>query len=496
YAHQLRFTFRLAFRRSSSSLYYCDQNTIGNGSLLGSGDSWRADRDETCEFCSGQTIADTGFRCTDYSSSEDWSVGENNFTHTFSADTTWIVSYTDCCWTSLQSSMGYQDGPFRISTKVTLTQRLDNGRINSSPVSRSPAIIRWSEGCSRSLRIPVEDGDGDVVKCRYANDFESLIYDSFPHGILDEKTCLLSYNGNNGTAGTYVVALTLEDFPAGTTNFDGVTPFSSVGLQFLVIISSYSGSCSNVSVFSPLTPNDGECTEVQIGSMYRAVIEVTLVDVSKRIVEIVTASPPGMHLTPLSERSGVHYRNVTWYPNQNQVGQQSFCFKAVDSSGMGTEWRCVTILVGISNTPRVILGSQTTQSPPNNSEPGYVWWSIQFDRAIKKPRTSSYIRLVLLPSGHTVHKVDALSQFVIINSDLTTLQFAMPYAALSMNSSYAILMDRGAVVGQGCSYGGPPTPGITNTSDWQFTAGFCPVGYTLAPPDFSNCVGTYILVSF
>ena len=115
---------------------------------------------------------------------------------------------------------------------------------------------------------------------------------------------------------------------------------------------------------------------------------------------------------------------------------------------------------------------------------------------IRKPRTSSFIRLVLLPSGHTVHKVDTLSQFAIINSDLTTLWFAMPYAALSMNGSYAILMDRGAVVGQGCSYDGPPTPGITNTSDWHFTAGFCPVGYTLAPPDFSNCVGTYILVSF
>ena len=114
------------------------------------------------------------------------------------------------------------------------------------------------------------------------------------------------------------------------------------------------------------------------------------------------------------------------------------------------------------------------------------WLKIQ----IKKPRTSSYIRLVLLPSGHTVHKVDTISQFAIINSsDLTTLQFAMPYAALSMNGSYAILMDRGAVVGQGCSYDGPPTPGITNTSDWQFTAGVCPTGNALAPPDFTNCIG-------
>ena len=97
-----------------------------------------------------------------------------------------------------------------------------------------------------------------------------------------QKTCLLTYNGNNGTAGTYAVALTLEDFPAETTDFVSVSPFSAVGLQFLVIISSHSGSCNNVPVFTPLTPNDGECTEVQIGSLYRAVIEVTLADFSKR----------------------------------------------------------------------------------------------------------------------------------------------------------------------------------------------------------------------
>ena len=124
-----------------------------------------------------------------------------------------------------------------------------------------------------------------------------------------------------------------------------------------------------------------------------------------------------------------------------------------------------------------------------------ISFNFSFLTQIKKPRSSSFIRLVLLPSEHTVHKVDTLSQFAIINSDLTTLWFAMPYAALSMNGSYAILMDRGAVVGQGCSYDGPPTPGITNTSDWQFTAGVCPVGYTLAPPDFSNCVGNFFLIT-
>ena len=100
--------------------------------------------------------------------------------------------------------------------------------------------------------------------------------------VFKQKTCLLTFNGNNGTTGTYGVALMLEDFPAGTTNFVGVTPFSAVGLQFLVIISSHSGSCNNVPVFTPSTPNDGECTEVQTGSLYRVVIEATLADYSKR----------------------------------------------------------------------------------------------------------------------------------------------------------------------------------------------------------------------
>ena len=75
-------------------------------------------------------------------------------------------------------------------------------------------------------------------------------------------------------------------------------------------------------------------------------------------------------------------------------------------------------------------------------------------------------------------------------SDHTTLQFAMPHAALSMTGSYAILVDRGAVVGQGCSNDGPPTPGIASTSDWNFIVnGVCPEGYYLSPPGFTNCVG-------
>ena len=102
-------------------------------------------------------------------------------------------SYSSCCWISLSR---YGNGAWFISTTVNLTRRSDNGRINSSPVSRSPAIVRWSEGCpSQSLRIPVEDADGDVVKCRYANYSESYFNnDSFPYGTFDEVISHLCVN--------------------------------------------------------------------------------------------------------------------------------------------------------------------------------------------------------------------------------------------------------------------------------------------------------------
>ena len=97
-----------------------------------------------------------------------------------------------------------------------------------------------------------------------------------------QKNCILTYRGGLGASGTYVVTLTLEDFPTGTTNFNNIRPFSAVPLQFLVIIGAGSGSCQDTPVFTASTPQNGECSEIQIGSVYKAVIEVRLPNVSKQ----------------------------------------------------------------------------------------------------------------------------------------------------------------------------------------------------------------------
>ena len=91
-----------------------------------------------------------------------------------------------------------------------------------------------------------------------------------------------------------------------------------------------------------------------------------------------------------------------------------------------------------------------------------------------------------------MYKVDTLSEYVIIGGNDDVLYFGMPKAVVSMSGSYAITIDQGAVVGSGCSFDGPPTPGIESVSGWQFVAnGVCPFGYYLSPPSFTSCVGMY-----
>ena len=112
FSFQVYFNFRLAYRRSSD---FCDQTTINQGTLLSAG-SWTAQcTNPTNPHCSSSvTVGSADYRCTDYSTSEDWTMGENNFTYTFSsASDIWTVRYVLLCGDNLYHSVTIFQ-PFRI----------------------------------------------------------------------------------------------------------------------------------------------------------------------------------------------------------------------------------------------------------------------------------------------------------------------------------------------------------------------------------------------
>lgn len=93
---QVHFNFRLAFQRSS---HHCDQNTISQGTLLGGG-SWTAQGMNASNPQSSSliTVGSAAYFCTDFSTIEDWTMGENNFTYTFpSTSEEWSVRYVPLC---------------------------------------------------------------------------------------------------------------------------------------------------------------------------------------------------------------------------------------------------------------------------------------------------------------------------------------------------------------------------------------------------------------
>ena len=87
---------------------------------------------------------------------------------------------------------------------------------------------------------------------------------------------------SNAALGWHAVAITLEDFPASTTNFQTATPFSHVSLQFLVHVASSSGPCNRAPLLIGQSPNDGSCEEVSYGGIFYSIIEAKHIDSSRR----------------------------------------------------------------------------------------------------------------------------------------------------------------------------------------------------------------------
>ena len=60
-------------------------------------------------------------------------------------------------------SLGYE---FRM--KLDTTTRMDTGKINNSPVSLIPPIIRLRKGFKYDLKMGTSDEDNDDIRCRWS----------------------------------------------------------------------------------------------------------------------------------------------------------------------------------------------------------------------------------------------------------------------------------------------------------------------------------------
>lgn len=330
-----RFYWRLDYEYDA----YCDQSTIANNGLIGN-----FDYIECISGCSSNTLLFTQVICTDFSSYENWKGGERTQQLNLPYDSRIVASYSSGDWITLLNG----GGSWQVNFLLDLNKRNDTGKINSSPITTMSPIVRLNQACNSSIRIPVEDADKDLIKCRWAISGEcGGVCGALPDSYLDSDNCVLFFKPPQ--TGFYGVTIQIEDFPKSTISNNNSFPLSSVPLQFLIL--SNTGNSQNCTSDQPFiyfhqdTLQDQSCIAVPLNSTFSETIIVYSIS---DVIEITTQSPYGFsksNIFKYDNEENLWYVNVTWTPTDGQ-SIEIFCFKATNKLNYATPNYCVTLVVG------------------------------------------------------------------------------------------------------------------------------------------------------
>ena len=431
---QIEITYYVSWRRTSQGPY-CT-SSLANSYLYPGGSTLRC-----LSGCSG-TISRMRYICTDFSTSEDWSFGDYRFNYRFSGSGTVTIGTTGYCWIS---PFGCQ---WSLPTTFSLARRSDTGQINSSPRAITSPVVRIQQGCNSIISLPVSDPDGDVIRCRWASNSLECggVCGWFPGASLNSETCTITYSGSR--TGLLAASVMIEDYAPGTSY-----RLSSVGLQFLVYIVHFSGSCGQAPAFIAPTPPQGTCIINALGDTFTTRLTADSGSSSVSIREIQTASPRGLTKSSVRRISGTnnYYVDITWRPDSSQNGQtHSFCYAAVNSGGISSNQICIQIMAGaVPPVPaRLVL------------QPTSVSYRVNFDQDIQRPTTRAYIIFYDFVTNTEVYRVDAAAAATEVVFDQSRSLLIRPSYSFTRGRRYYFSFQQGVVLSTlGCRPGNDPIDG-------------------------------------
>jgi hypothetical protein len=430
-------TIKLGWRRSFSKNFFCDQNDVKGGKKLIGETGLVIVPAFTTEYFSG-------VYCTDYSEKEDWSYGQISITlQYFSpyADQIHLVRYAGGEWIPLLNH-GYY---WNLISRIDLSIQNHTGRINQSPITSMSPLIRVPTEYTTEVKIPVNDADGDSVKCRWSIADECGDSCKVPVNTeLDSINCIIKFN-LPPIIGYYAIRLQIEDFKS----IYSTKPLSSIPLEFLVQAYKTSNSSFKIPTFEEPTKKDQACIPIPTLTTYNDIIVVNSNDFINEISDIQTISPPGLvksALNVFNKNLSIKYINILWSPTQNQNGINIFCFIGTTDFLISTEQRCLSLAVGFEP----LEAKRGTATPTGIIKSTQKEWSIDFNQNITRPKEDKFIRFYEILSNKLVFEINTLkSDHVIIQGN--SLLFKVTGEFFEDKKSYYIGFDRGAFQSQlGC----------------------------------------------
>ncbi|CAF1125549.1 unnamed protein product [Adineta steineri] len=358
------------------STYGCNDTTIATQGLIGNPYYLQC----SISPCDGYTNnLLTTVPCTDYSVSASISSGKKSSILTLNSNSQLTLTMAGDAWLPLLTVATY----WSITTMINLQQRIDNGRLNTPPVSTVLPVIRVPINIQSTIIIPVADDDNDYVRCRWAQNNHTINF-SQNNVTVDECADVCNavpnatlYGDNNGTScqliftgstvGFYAAALQIEDF----YNDENITaPLSSTPVQFLISV--YNGSCQPSIIGAQ--PNGALINVALNTSMSSVTIIAQIGCINTTVVDFLKISPPGMTTSAIVQNptnSSLFSIQLNWIPAT--LGSQVFCCAAIDNNLGQSDMYCVTFLVTdflittVTTSSTTVTTLNTTMTTPNTT---------------------------------------------------------------------------------------------------------------------------------
>jgi hypothetical protein len=478
------FTIKLAWRRDFGSTTFCDFTTINSNSVFLTGGV----ASSSLVVTPGTTNF-PGVKCTDFSTTENWSYGEITIPITYSSSyfsSDLIVYYSSCCWIltnpSSPTDLGLQNGggsSWNMSSIINLKTQLHTNKVNTAPIISMPPIIKVPLGCPRLIKIPVVDIDGDFIKCRWSTGNEcggdtingcSNSYSS----IIIYSNCTIKFNLASGAKNSYyAIKIHVEDFATLTSS-----PLSSLALEFLVETYATTDCSFIVPTFIGPTKPDQTCVPIPILSKYADTIVVDTNNINNVIKEIVTVSPLGMIKSGLyvyQNSKTAKYINITWTPVDTRI--EIVCFIASTTAYITSDPLCIYLAAGYSN-PEFF---KNTAFPVGIIYSDQTFWSINITKGSKITINRKYISFYEKDTRVLAYQVNAANQsYVTLGDGLIIFSTGI---FLIDRKSYYITIESDIIQSTlGCQLSNNE---IVDTEFWTFTVKDC----RTCNSDHGTCVG-------
>ncbi|CAH1781459.1 unnamed protein product [Owenia fusiformis] len=466
---------RISWTSSGSTRTRCDKSAIESMRTTGENGNLLC-RDNCARVNNAWT--DVKFNCTDYDPLNNWSSGIKTSRVTLYEGETYRASYRALAWRTSLAVGGGQS--YELSLFLNTSVRTDIGRINTSPITMMFPTVKYLSPCDHTIRIPVADADGDVVRCRLASaskqDYCGGICDGFrdiengKDAVMDPATCTITFEAI-GKRQWYGVQIVVEDFAPSDTNFE--RPLSQVPLAYLLLSMPYkltSASpipCNMAPYWVNPTPPEDTCFQLPIGRKFSLTVAAKTDNTNREVVAISTLrpviggmmkKPDQVSVSPLD--SMIKTATYEWSPTRLDEGYKWFCVQAIDEQRLQSPYRCY--LLNIGEPPELLPNTRI----PNDERLrlGVNTWKVQLTRRAQPAyRGDKLIRFIHSASGV---QVDFTNTYSIDGDNYAT--FYSTYDFLE-DESYEIRFDEGMFEGLSGKAGCRLQSSSLDQTFWKFT---------------------------